>query len=157
MDCTSLLGMIDPTEGSLDELARRYRAAREWARDFHDIADMIELELAARMESDALAVDGVGMLIRTLEKRSTWRDRHASSDFRRYVADTVVREIALDVATGELEATKRNVATATVDLMLDVLPAFSSVKSRGRKLGIDPDDFRTTSEVYRVAVDDMTP
>lgn len=153
MDCMSLLGLADPTEGSLVDLAARYRAAREWARDFSEIADAIELELAPRMEDDTVAVDGVGTLVRTLEKRTAWKDRHASAEFRRYVADMVVREIALDVASGELEPVKRNVATATVDLMLDVLPAFSSVKARGRQLGIDTEDFRSTSEFYRVGIE----
>lgn len=153
MDCTTVLGMLDPTDGTLPELAQRYRAAREWARDFTDIADMIELELAARMEHDAEAIDGVGMLVRSLEKRTAWRDKTSSADFRDHVADMVVKEISLDVATGELEPVKRNVAAATVALMLDVVPAFSSVKARGRQLGIEMDDFRTTSEVYKVNIE----
>ena len=153
MDCQTLLDLGDPTDGSLDELAERYLAARALANEFTAIGDAIELELAARMETDEVPVRGVGVLVRGAEKRSAWRDKHASAEFRYQTGLAVVREIALDIATGELEPVKRNVAQATVDLMLDVIPAFSSVKARGRALGIHPDEYRTVSEVYRVTVD----
>lgn len=152
-DCQSLLDLRDPTEGTLDELATRYRAARELARAFTDIGDAIELDLVARMESDEVRVPRVGMLVRQPYRSSSWRDGHASAEFRREVGQTVVKAIALDLATGELEPVKRNVAEATVALMLDVIPAFSSVKARGRALGLHPEDYRTTSEVLRVNID----
>lgn len=153
MDCQTLLDLGDPSDGTTDELAERYLAARALANEFTAIGDAIELELAARMETDELRVPGVGVLVRSPEKRSAWRDKHASAEFRYQVGLAVVREIALDIATGELEPVKRNVAQATVDLLFDVVPAFSSVKRRGHSLGIHPDDYRTSTEIYKVTID----
>lgn len=153
MDCQTLLDLVDPTDGSTDELAERYLAARALANELTAIGDAIELELAARMETDEVAVAGVGVLVRRPEKRSAWRDKHASAEFRYQTGLAIVREIALDIATGELEPVKRNVAQATIDLAFEVIPAFSSVKARGRALGIHPDEYRTSSEVYKVTID----
>jgi hypothetical protein len=153
MDCQSLLDLGDPTEGTLDELARRLAMARILASLLTDIGDAIELDLAARMEDDEVRVPHVGVLVRSREKRSSWRDSYASAEFRREVGQAVIKEIALDIVTGELEPVKRNVAEATVALMFDVIPAFSSVKARGKALGVHPSDYRIESEVTRVTID----
>lgn len=154
MDCSSLLALDDATIGDLDELARRYQAARAYCAALADIADGIEIELAARMETDEVTIPGIGVLVRKAEKRSAWRDEYASRDFRSAVAKAVVNKVALDIATGELDPVKRNISQVTVDTLYDVIPAFSTIKSPGRRLGIHPEEFRTQSTVYRVAVDD---
>jgi hypothetical protein len=155
MDCDELLTVRDPSEGDLREVATRYRDARYWANELNRIADDLEMELSARMEADEVPVSGVGLLVRRTERRSTWKDEHASADFRRHVGQAVIHKIALDVATGELDPVKRNVATVTVDLMFDVVPAFSSVKAPGRKLGIEVEEYRVISEVYRVSLEEV--
>lgn len=155
MDCDELLTARDPTEGDLAELASRYRDARHWANQLTGIADDLEAELAARMETSEVHIRGVGLLVRRAERRSTWRDEHASADFRRDVGQAVVHKVAVDIATGELDPVKRNISQFTVETMFEVIPAFSSVKAPGRKLGIDVEEYRVVSEVQKVILEEV--
>jgi hypothetical protein len=105
------------------------------------------------METDRVTVPHVGWLRRVPTKRSEWRDERSAEDFRHAIAETVVREIALDLATGEVDPVKRNIARATINEMYDIIPSFSDVKARGRRLGIDVSDFRSYSTVMKVEFD----
>jgi len=148
-----LAALDDPTEGSMAELVTRLRDARAIAAQFNELSTVIELEIAARMEGDNLTVPHVGHIRRVPQKRSQWKDEDSAERFRDYVAETVVRVVALDLASGEVDITKRNIARATIGELYDIIPSFSDVKARGKRMGIDVSEFRTVSYVDKIEFD----
>ena len=149
------IDLDDPTEEETAELARRLRDANALAAACKRAAEMLSLELAARVEADVTPVPGVGIIHRGYSRRSEWHDRNSSADLRRDVGEAVCRGVALDVETGELDSRRRNIARATVQALYDIIPSFSSVKQPARRYGINIDDYRRYSDVVVVTVDDM--
>jgi hypothetical protein len=149
----ALMSMEDPTEGTFDELCWRWRDAQVWRKQLDDVIAALETDMVSRMEEDHQPVRGLGLMRRYKAKQTAWRDGSASADFRRDVGDVVVNHVAMDIATGELDPVKRNIARATVATLYEVIPAFSSVKARGQAMGIDLDQYRATTETYKIALD----
>jgi len=153
MSLDDLLAVDDPTEGTLDELADRYAQARRGANMLDAIANEIEVELAARMETDELPTRGGVMLYRTYTRRSAWRDEHASEILREDLRESVTKKLAVDIATGEIDQAKRNIARAAITMLYEAIPAFSSLKNAGaRTLGLRIDDYRTFTDVVKVTI-----
>jgi hypothetical protein len=113
----------------------------------------LEMELAARLETDITALPGVGVVRRGYTRRSEWRDAHSSADLRADVGTAIAQHVALDVGTGEIDPLRRNIAKATVDAMYEVLPSFSSVKAPAKKYGIQIGDYRRFTDQPVVTVD----
>lgn len=155
MDCAALLALEDPSDGPLDEVARRYSLARQLATALTDIANLIESDLAARMEDDFTQVPGVGVLRRMEAHRSTWRYDGAAEQMRDDLARAVAQSIAVDIATGEIDQGKRNVALAAMRAAYSAIPAFSSLKVAGRRnFGLQIGDYRSFETYNRVSIED---
>ncbi len=154
MDCAELLALEDPAEGTLADLAQRYSQARQLAQAFTDIANLIEGDLAARMEDDYVRT-GAGVLRRAEATRSTWRYDGAAEQMRDDLARAVAQSVAVDIATGEIDQMKRNVALAAMRAAYSAIPAFSSLKVAGRRnFGLQIGDYRSYETYYRVTVED---
>lgn len=141
-------------EGTVRDRAIVLDRVRELSRVLADATTELELSLIDSMESDELLVPGVGLFKRVPSRSSTWRDGDASRRMRKDLARAVADHIALDVATGELDEGKRNVALATMREALDVIPAFSSLKQGSReRFGLDIEDYRTFTTYYSIKVE----
>jgi len=114
----------------------------------------IEQSLVDSMEEDEFAVPGIGKVVRERKTSSSWRNEHASQQMREDLASAVAAVVALDVATGEMDPMKRNVALAAVRTIYEAIPAFSSLKAAGRaRLGLKMSDYRSYSDYYAVTLD----
>jgi len=145
--------LTDPTDGSTRDLALRLRHAKDVARRLKDATDALELELAARLESDITTLSGVGIVRRGYTRRSQWRDPESSADLRHDVGEAVCKHVALDVGTGEIDPLRRNIARATVEALYDVIPAFTSVKQPAKRYGIQIDEYRRYQDVPVITVE----
>lgn len=148
-----VLSLDDPTDGSLADLAVRLRVLRESRKPLSDLEAALELEVMARMEEDTMELPGVGRARRFKRESSTWRDTHSSAAMRADIRSAIARRVALDRISGEVNQLYENVALQTMELAWDVIPAFSSFKAAGRKLGLDIEDYRIVSEVDAVAIE----
>ena len=114
----------------------------------------LELSLADSMEEDQMLVPGVGKLTRSEKKSWSWRDGHAGERMREDLAIAVATEVALDVATREVDLEKRNVALEALRVAYDAIPSFSTLKNAGaRRLRLKVGDYRVCSESYAVRID----
>jgi hypothetical protein len=114
---------------------------------------LLELDLAESMEEDTM-VTPVGLLRRTEKVSSTWKYDGAGDQFRDDLAVAVVRHVAADNATGELDPIKRNIAHATLRQLFEVIPAVSTVKAGSKRaIGIDIGDYRSFSRHYTVRIE----
>ena len=83
-----------------------------------------------------------------------WRDGDAGRRMREDLAAAVASEVALDVATGEVDPMKRNVALAALRVAYEAIPSFSSLKQAGReRLKLRISDYRTYTNFYSVKLE----
>lgn len=142
------------TEGPVNDRAMRLDRALALVQMLKDGIRDIELSLIDSMEEDEVIVPGVGKLVRQRSSSSTWRDKDASKRLRDDLAAAVAADIALDVATGEYDPMKRNVALAAIRVAYDAIPAFSSLKVAGRdRLGLSIGDYRAFTDYYVIGLD----
>lgn len=151
-DLLTLSVQGDVTDGDLADLARRLSTAQVAVEQLRLLAEMLQLELAARVEDEVTPVPGVGLIQRGYTRRSQWRDPDSAELLRSDIANAVTSTLALDIATGELDPVKRNIARAAIDALWEILPAFSSVKQPARRYGIRISDYRTYQDVPVVRV-----
>lgn len=144
------------TEGLMVEQATRLDYTIALISHLREIQAMLELSLAESMEIDDLPVDGVGVLHRIEKRTSTWAYAGAGERMRDDLAMGVAREVALDVATGELDPMKRNVAMAAMRAAYEAIPSFSEIKVAGRRrFGLRMDDYRSYSTRYSVEIESI--
>lgn len=142
------------TEGSVFERAVRLDRAKTLIEMLKQGTYEVELSLIESMEEDEFLVPGVGKLTRKQASSSTWTDRYAGERMREDLATAVASEVALDVATGEVDPMKRNVALAALRVAYEAIPSFSSLKSAGRaRLGLKLTDYRKFNDYYTVTLD----
>lgn len=149
------LDLPDPTEDETRVLAERLAIARLLSAKLGPAIIELSAELAARMEADDVEVPGVGVLRRSWKRRSEWANDTSGEDLRRDVRDAVVRDLALDLRTGELDTVTRNIAGAAVDAVFEILPAPSSIKQSAKRYGLRIGDYRRFSDSASVAVEVM--
>jgi precorrin-6B methylase 1 len=94
----------------------------------------------------------VGLLNRTRETTSRWKDKGAGDDLRHDLKEAIARRLAANIRTGEVDEMTRGVVRLALDAAFEVIPAFSSVKAPARKLGVDIEDYRDFGVRYRVQV-----
>lgn len=140
--------------GSVADLAHRLHRIRAMREFLHEMEQEIEENLAASMETDVIDIPGLGRSRRSETTRSTWADDSAAERLRDDLASAVAREVALDIATGEMDPMKRNVAMHTMRAAYEAIPSFSSVKTAGRKrFGIAIGDYRSFDTGYTVKIE----
>jgi len=159
LTATAELNGIEPdgwTEGTHFELAVRLARTEHLIELLKEREEWLRLILAESMEADEEVVSGVGVLKRHKRDRSTWRYPEAGNQMREDLASAVAREVALDVATGEMDPMKRNVALAALRTAYEAIPSFSSLKVTGSKrLGLKLWDYRKSDEYYTVTLEDL--
>lgn len=143
------------TEGTIEERARRLSALRQLKALTDDIILAVEQSLIESMEADDVPVAGVGMLRRGEVTRSTWRYDGASEQMRDDLARAVATHIATDIATGEIDQLKRNIALHTMRAAYSAIPQFSSLKQAARRtFGLTLGDYRQYDTVYKVTIEE---
>lgn len=122
----------------------------------HFLAQEIEDTLIGAMDSDHVDLPGIGRLVRSETSSSKWSTEHASDRMREDLARAVATSIALDIATGAIDTTRRNIALAAINAAYEAIPSFSSLKVAGRsRFGLHIGDYRTYSTSYKVTVEHL--
>lgn len=147
----------DPTMEDTEELAGLLADASEMITRCTKLRDDLELELSARMDADMVTLPGIGYLSRTREATSRWKDKDSGDILRHDLREAIATRLASNIRTGEMDDMTRNVVRLAIDAAYEVIPAFSSIKAAGRKLGIDVGDYREFGVRYRVAVIPLAP
>jgi hypothetical protein len=110
------------TSGTVEELARRLDLTLRATTLLNDIAEQLEQALIDAMPEDAMAINGVGVLMRSeRQPRMIWRDEESAGRLRDDLSGAIAREIAFDVGTGEIDPIKRNIATVAAQAALDAV------------------------------------
>lgn len=151
-----LRGMQDDRwiEGPIFDRAVRLDRAKALIELLKERCRDVELSLAESMEEDQIIVPGIGRLTRGKSYSSTWKHEDSSKQLRADLADAVAREVSLDVATGDMDPMKRNVALAALRVAYDAIPAFSSLKVAGRdRLHLDIADYRSFQWFSTVSIE----
>lgn len=145
----------DVTDGELSALAHRLHTARTAIAALTSVVEALTMEVAARVEDDETIVAGYGSswsIARGYKRTSTWSQPDSAELLRHDLGEAVVAKIALDVATGELDPAKRNIARAAIAELWEVLPAFSSLKAGAKRLGIHIDQYRQFTDVATITL-----
>lgn len=144
----------DWTDGPVFDLAYRLDRVEGLITTLQEIASWLELVLSESMIEDDLPIPGIGYLHRQEKQRSTWRYPGASDEMRQNLAEAVASDVARDVATGEIDPMKRNVALAALRAAYEAIPSFSSIKVPGRiRFHVDLEDYRTAETYYTVKIE----
>lgn len=142
------------TEGSLFEQAVRLDRLNALIGLAREAAEQIEESLVPTMEEDIVVLPGVGRLVRDEKTSSTWRSGNSAAQMRDDLATAVAQSVAVDVATGEVDPTKRNVAVHALRVAFRAIPSFSSLNKAGRdELGLHIGDYRSYSTHYKVTLE----
>ena len=142
------------TEGTLFDLAMRLDRVSAAEALLHEIRGWLETVLAESMDADEVPVPGIGVARRTEAKRSTWRYPEAGEQMREDLSVAVAKEVSLDVATGEMDPMKRNVALHALRVAYEAIPSFSSLKVAGqRRLRLKLGDYRSFETYYTVKIE----
>lgn len=142
------------TEGTLDEVALRLYRLQSLGRICEHLAAACEQTVIDSMETDSMTVTGLGKVTRVEKTSSAWNGEHASARLRDDLTQAVATNIATDIATGDIDPVKRNIARAAMNLAFEAIPSFSSLNKPGReRLGLHIGDYRTYATSYKIAID----
>ena len=143
-------------EGPVFDRVVRLDRAMALIRGLKDAIASIELSLIDSMDEDELAFPGVGKLVRGEKLTTKWQDKNSGERMREDLAVAVASQVALDVATGEMDPMKRNVALAAIRTAYEAIPSFNNLKVSGRKrLGLRMDDYLAYESHYVVTLETM--
>jgi len=143
----------DWCDGTIADLGLRFHRLEALDRLVHSLLSAIDQTLVDSMDEDIAAFPG-GRLHRTEKESSAWKTKESAKHLRDDLTRAVADNIALDVATGDLDPMKRNVARATMALALEAIPSFSSLNKAGReRLGLHIGDYRDFATHYKVTVE----
>lgn len=141
-------------DGSLDDVARNYDAALRLKAAAQDAIDACTESLLDRLEDETTTIAGLGVFARTTTSRKRNRYDDSADRMRSALMEAVARSVAFDVATGEIDPIKRNIARAAVDLATQHASVSGLKQSARKALDIAPDDFY---EYQRTATIKFTP
>lgn len=142
------------TEGTIFERAVRLDRINALVGLVKEAAEQIEESLIPSMVDDVVPVAGVGRLVREEKWTSTWRTGNSSQQMRDDLANAVAQSVALDVATGDIDPMKRNVALHALRIAYRAIPSFSNLNKAGREeLGLHIGDYRQSSSHYAVKLE----
>jgi hypothetical protein len=162
-DPTALLGKVllsletvpDPTEGTLEDVARRLDLAEQAHHVLADLIGGLQMEIAERMESDTQVIAGIGQFTRRPKESSVWKDETSRDRMFDDAKRAIAQKVARDPMTGELLAPLVMVARETFDLMEQVFSLGAQPKTAFKKaLGLQPDEYRIKSRSgYTIKID----
>lgn len=150
-DPTSILSEVlmylerlpDPTEGTLDEVARRLDIAEQAKYLLDDMIDGLGIEIAERMESDTQIIAGIGQFTRRPKESSVWKDETSRERMIDDAKRAIAQKVARDPMTGELLPPLVMVARETFDMIEAAFSLGAQPKAAFRKsLGLQPEDYR---------------
>lgn len=153
-DPTALFGQIlgsletvgDPTEGTLDEVARRLDLADQISLVLNDLISGLQMEIAERMEDDTQVIAGIGQFTRRPKESSVWKDETSRDRMFDDAKRAIAQKVARDPMTGELLSPLVMVARETFDLIEASFSLGAQPKAAFRKaLGLQPDEYRIKS------------
>jgi len=138
--------MGDLTEGTLQDLGRRYDLALRTIAKAQEIRDALEVALVEAMPEDTLTMGDITVR-REKAKRWSWKDAHSGERMREDIGQMVASKLALDPMTGEVDPMRRNLIVHTINELWALLPAPSSMKVEGAKrFDLSIFDYRTLSQ-----------
>jgi hypothetical protein len=143
----------DWLDGPVSDVGLRYHRLLAVERLVHSLCESLQLQLVDSMDSDLVGFPG-GRLVRTEVNSSAWKTKDSGKQLRDDLTRAVADNIALDVATGDMDPIKRNVARATMLLALEAIPSFSNLNKAGReRLGLQMSYYRDYGTTYKVTVE----
>lgn len=144
---TFLERLPDPTDGTIDEVARRLDLADQISLVLGDLVAGLQIELAERMESDTQIIAGIGQFTRRPKESSVWKDETSRERMFDDAKRAIAQKVARDPMTGEILPPLVMVARETFDLIEASFSLGASPKAAFRKsLGLQPDEYRTKSQ-----------
>jgi len=152
----SLLETVpDPTDGTLEEVARRLDLTDQIRLVLADLDAGLQIELADRMEDDQQVIAGIGQFVRRPKESSVWKDETARERMFDDTKRAIAQKVARDPMTGEILPPLVMVARETFDLIESVFSLGAQPKVAFRKsLGLQPDEYRIKSKSgYTVKID----
>lgn len=151
----SLERLPDPTEGTLEEVARRLDTVEQISHVLSDLIGGLQIEIAERMEADTQIIDGIGQFIRRPKESSVWKDETSRERMLDDAKRSIAQKVARDPMTGELLSPLIMVARETFDLIEATFSLGAQPKAAFKKaLGLQPDDYRIKSRSgYTIKID----
>jgi len=141
-------------EGSVFERVIRLDRAKTAAFVMKEAIAAIELSLIDSMDEDEMTFPGIGRVTRSEKLTTKWRDPGSGERMREDLAFAAASSVAVDVATGEVDPMKRNVALAAIRTAYEAIPSFNNLKVAGRKrLGLKMDDYLAYDSHYVVKLE----
>jgi hypothetical protein len=144
LEATAWLGRTDVTEdATVNDLGFRLHAVDTILAAFTEHRQALAIALAETMETDTVTVPHVGQV------RRTWKAGSAQWDtetVRRDIREKILRRVALDPSTGELNPVWRGVAANTIEWVARTwgLNAPKTGTDSGiRALELDVDNYRS--------------
>lgn len=150
----TLVANDEAIEGNVHDVATTYAEAVRLKAAAQSLIDACTESLIDRMEDDTTDVPGVGLFARTTTSRKRNRYDDSAEQMRSALAEAVARSISFDVATGELDPMKRNIARAAVNLATQHASVSGLKQTARTALDIAPDDFY---EFHRTTTIKFTP
>jgi hypothetical protein len=156
----SLRANGDATEGTARDVAQRFALATALKAECSALLDECSESLNDRMEGKTLHLPGVGLFQRGTKQRKRNRYDDTPDRLRSDVISAISGEVALDVASGEVDPMKRNVARAALDRIYEVMSVGAPKALARTSLGIAPDDYyeidRVASVTFRAGIEEAS-
>jgi hypothetical protein len=131
------------TDGTLKDLAQSLELCFRINAQLREITDVLQEDIAARMEDDTASIAGVGIVQRKPRTSSTWLDDSSRERMMDDAISAIVRRVAVDPATGEMHPPLANAAREVWRLTQDAFSFGADPKTAFRKvLGLAPDEYR---------------
>ena len=152
---TFLERLPDPTDGTLEEVARRLDIADQISYVLTDLIGGLQIEIADRMEDDTQIIAGIGQFVRRPKESSVWKDETARERMLDDAKRAIAQKVARDPMTGELLPPLVMVARETFDMIEATFSLGAQPKAAFKKaLGLQPDEYRIKSRSgYTVKID----
>lgn len=147
--------MADPSEGPIDEIARRLDLADQIQMLISELLAGLQMEIAERMEADTQVIAGIGQFTRRAKESSTWRDESSRERMFDDAKRAIAQRLARDPQTGEIIQPLAQIAREAFDLIEASFSLGAQPKTAFRKtLGLQPDEYRIrSSSGFTVKID----
>ena len=156
----SLRASGESTDGTARDVAQRYALATALKAECSALLDECAESLNDRMEGSTLHLPGVGLFQRTTRTRKRNRYDDTPERLQSDLVGAISAEVALDVATGDVDPMKRNVARAALDRLYEVASVGQPKAAARKSLSIAVDDYyeidKVPSVTFRAGVEEAS-